>query len=280
MNSVSSFHIEPHAPEGADGTILSTGLGLFGLGLGAAQLAVPRLVARGIGLDPDGWSPIVLRALGARELASGLSILLQPRRPVPLWARVAGDVMDAALIGLAAGTAKKVKHGGWFLLGAAAAVAGVAALDVLAARRTQQAYVDANTPVIFSVTINKPPREVYDFFRDFAQLPEFMDYLESVEERGGNVSRWTAKLPVGGTVSWDARIVDDHPGEVIAWQSVAGSTIQTRGRVTFARAPGRESTEVRVEMQLGRTVHGAEQPAREVVRQARRSRVTCAASSR
>jgi uncharacterized membrane protein len=37
----------------------------------------------------------------------------------------------------------------------------------------------------------------------------------------------------------------------MSWRSVEGSQIQTRGRVTFTRAPGRDMTEVRVEMQLG-----------------------------
>ena len=51
--------------------------------------------------------------------------------------------------------------------------------------------------------------------------------------------------------SWDATITEDRPGELIAWQSVPGSAIAMRGRVTFARAPGRDMTEVRVEMQVG-----------------------------
>jgi uncharacterized membrane protein len=101
------------------------------------------------------------------------------------------------------------------------------------------------------VTINKPPAEVYAFFRNLSQLPLFMDYLESVRVRDATYSHWVAKLPLGGTVSWDAKITEDRPGEVIAWQSVEGSLIKTSGRVTFTRAPGRDMTEVRAEIQLG-----------------------------
>ncbi len=105
--------------------------------------------------------------------------------------------------------------------------------------------------MIATVTINKPPQEVYAFFRKLHQLPRFMDYLASVEEVDDRHSRWTANLPGGRTVSWEAEIVEDHPGEVLAWKSKEKSAIETRGRVTFTKTPGRNMTEVRVEMELG-----------------------------
>ena len=107
------------------------------------------------------------------------------------------------------------------------------------------------SPVIATVTINKPPREVYDFFRRFERLPQFMTYLASVEVRGDRRSTWTAHLPFGKTVQWDAEIIDDRPGEVIAWRSTDDSTIQVAGRVTFTRTVGRDMTEVRAEIRLG-----------------------------
>jgi uncharacterized membrane protein len=175
-------------------------------------------------------------------------VLMAPRRPLPLWSRVAGDAIDLALLGAATtGARSSVPR----LAGAAAAVAGVTALDVIAARRTQHAYDDASRPSIYAITINKPPADVYAFYRKLSQLPLFMDYLASVTESEGKVSHWVVNLPLGGTISWDARITEDRPGEVIAWQSVEGSLVQTRGRVTFAKTPGRNMTEVRVEMQLG-----------------------------
>jgi len=108
-------------------------------------------------------------------------------------------------------------------------------------------------PVTATVTINKPPREVYERFRDFSQLPEFMTYLESVETIDATTTKWTAKpLGRGKAVSWEAETLEDIPGQLIVWQSKPGSVVQTRGRVAFAAAPGRDRVpEVRVEMQLG-----------------------------
>ena len=105
-------------------------------------------------------------------------------------------------------------------------------------------------PVTATVTINRSPQEVYGFFRDFSRLPTFMTYLESVEEYGVE-STWTAKVPIAGKLTWQATLTEDIPGQVIAWESKPGFSVQTRGRVVFTRAPGRDATEVRVEMELG-----------------------------
>ncbi|MGE0549254.1 MAG: SRPBCC family protein [Kofleriaceae bacterium] len=187
---------------------------------------------------------MIMRILGAREIASGIATLAQPTRSWPLWLRVLGDVVDLGL--LAAARKRRVSAARW--LGASAAVAGVAAVDVWAAQRARARQ--SSSPVIYSVTVNKPPHEVYAFYRELSQLPQFMDYLESVTEHG-EVSHWVAKLPLGKTIAWDAKIIEDRPGELIAWQTVPGSPIKLRGRIEFARAPGRDATEVRVEMQLG-----------------------------
>jgi uncharacterized membrane protein len=134
----------------------------------------------------------------------------------------------------------------WVLL---SAVGGIAiATTVFVLRRGRRAWKQMG-PVTASVTVNKPPREVYELFRDFSRLPEFMTYLDRVDETGTE-SEWTATLPVLGHVSWKARIVDDVPGKVVAWESTEGR-IRVSGRVTFTRAPGRDATEVRAELELG-----------------------------
>jgi uncharacterized membrane protein len=234
----------------ADGSTLARGLGVFSLGLGITELAAPALLAKAIGLRPSNRTSFVLRAFGMREVLAGLGVLLQPRAPLPLWARLAGDALDLAAIGWAAKTQRtRIER----LAAAAVAVAGAAALDAVAVRRVKRAHRTVIDPVIFSVTINKPPAEVYAFWRKLENLPLFMDFLESVTETGGAAKRshWVAVLPVGGTVAWDAEITEDRPGEKIAWRTVEGSTFAHQGEVTFARAPGRDMTEVRVQLELG-----------------------------
>jgi uncharacterized membrane protein len=103
------------------------------------------------------------------------------------------------------------------------------------------------------VTVNRPRTEVYQFWRDFENLPRFMEHLESVDESytggEGATSRWVAKAPMGKTVDWMAEIVEERENEVIAWRSLPESMVETFGRVEFRDAPGERGTEVLVSLQ-------------------------------
>ena len=84
-----------------------------------------------------------------------------------------------------------------------------------------------------SVTINRPIGELYRFWRNFENLPRFMNHLESVAMRDEGISHWVAKGPAGMRVEWDARIINEVSNKVIGWQSLEGSTIATAGSVNF-----------------------------------------------
>lgn len=144
--------------------------------------------------------------------------------------------------------AKQSHPARWIMMGIGLAGAGTVAYMLY--KRAKRA---TSSPVTATVTINKPPLQVYERFRDFASLPEFMTYLESVEVIGPTTTRWTAKpIGKGPALTWEAETLEDIPGQVIVWQTRNESTIQTRGRVEFTSAPGTtQMTEVRVEMQIG-----------------------------
>jgi uncharacterized membrane protein len=98
-----------------------------------------------------------------------------------------------------------------------------------------------------SVTINRPVTELYRFWRNFENLPKFMQHLESVAAREEGISHWVAKGPAGMRVEWDARIINEIENRVIAWQSLRGSTIATAGAVNFDETE--RGTVVHVHMQ-------------------------------
>jgi uncharacterized membrane protein len=96
-----------------------------------------------------------------------------------------------------------------------------------------------------SYMINKPRQEVYAFWRKFEHLPLFMKHLASVRQIDETHSIWKAALPGNvGSISWTAEIVDDQPGEYIAWSSIPGSTIDNAGYIHFLDAP-RNGTEIK-----------------------------------
>jgi uncharacterized membrane protein len=98
-----------------------------------------------------------------------------------------------------------------------------------------------------AVTINRPIAEVYRFWRNFENLPKFMQHLESVAVREGGISHWVARGPAGMKVEWDARIINEIDDKVIGWQSLEGSTIATAGSVHFDATD--HGTRVRVNLQ-------------------------------
>src|SRR5690606_38864849 len=228
---------------------VARGLGLASLGLGVAGIAAPRRLAEliGLGRDPAAWT--ILRVIGGREIAAGLGLLRRPRDTGRLWARVVGDAMDLALLG----TALRLGRGDRGRLATATAVtAGVALIDVMAARRLGRAVArQAGTArraihVARTVTINRAPDVVYRFWRELENLPRFMTHRASVRAIDDRRSRWTVKGPAGSTVSWEAEICDDRPGELLSWRSVGAAEVPNAGTVWFTRAPGGRGTEVRV----------------------------------
>lgn len=250
-----------HAREIADadraGAIVGKGLGLFSIGLGIAELVAPRRLARLIGIDDRGAVPATLRAFGARELATGVGLLARPISSVGPWSRVAGDLLDLAMLALAL-RGKSVDRPRTF--GAMAAVAGVAVLDAYAG--VHQARRRLGEPVRRAITIARPAHEVYALWRDFERLPEFMTWVESVRDLGGGISRWKVTTPAGGSIEYDAELVEDVPGRRIAWRTLPEARVPNVGTVTFLDAPGGRGTEVIVELQvsapLGKTIASAE----------------------
>lgn len=99
-----------------------------------------------------------------------------------------------------------------------------------------------------TVTVNRPVSEVYGFWRNLENLPEFMEHLSEVKVIDGKRSHWVAAVPGGIRIEWDSEIVGEHENEYIAWQSLPYSDIDTRGSVEFSEAPGHRGTVVRVRM--------------------------------
>lgn len=99
-----------------------------------------------------------------------------------------------------------------------------------------------------SVTINRPRAELFAYWRDFANLPTFMNAIERVDLQGETRSSWTIKAPAGQQVKIETELVDVIENEAIGWRSVDGSQIRTNGKVTFEDAPADRGTIVTAEI--------------------------------
>ncbi len=97
-----------------------------------------------------------------------------------------------------------------------------------------------------AVTIDRPRDELFAFWRNFENLPRFMEHLVAVRVDSPTRSHWEAKAPGGKTVEWDAEIVNEVAYEIIAWKSVGEPDVANAGAVNFFDAPGGRGTIVRV----------------------------------
>jgi uncharacterized membrane protein len=105
--------------------------------------------------------------------------------------------------------------------------------DPRAARDTG-AHVEKDDELVGrTVSINRPRQELYAFWRDFTNLPLFMENIETIRILDADRSHWVVAAPGDRTVEWDSVVTDDEPGSLIAWASAEGASVRNSGRIEF-----------------------------------------------
>ena len=207
---------------------LAKGLGWFSIGLGLAQIAMPDRVARIAGIEPTTENLRLMRSFGMRELTSGVGILTQPAPDKWLWGRVAGDVLDLAMLGVALGNERNDRGR---TVGAALAVLGVTGLDLLAAKElSKKREVDAvddvangEQTVFRIITVKSHPANVEKDWNEFvwAQGSDVsreatVTFAAAPGGRGTEIRaeiQWTPKAgKIGETVQ---RMRHKSPGQIL-----------------------------------------------------------------
>jgi uncharacterized membrane protein len=137
-------------------------LGWFAIALGFAQLLLPRALARMSGVRRHRAPAALVRAVGVREVVSGVGLLVWPRSPAFAWMRVLGDAMDLAILGRTllkggATTASRAR-----VAASIAAVSGVTVVDVQTARALGRRATEERKSMktIKCISINKSSDEV------------------------------------------------------------------------------------------------------------------------
>lgn len=101
-----------------------------------------------------------------------------------------------------------------------------------------------------SMTIKRPPEEVYGFWRNLENLPRLFPHLRSVAPVGDARYHVVAQLPaMSEPVEWDVEVIEDRPNELLRWRSAPDSPLHMAGTVRFTPAPGGRGTEVHVTME-------------------------------
>jgi len=127
------------------------GLGIFSIALGLAELLAPAQVGELIGVSPKYRT--LLPVFGLREIASGVGIMMQAKPTESVWSRVGGDAIDLAYLGAAFTGEENNKRR---LTGAAIAVLGVTALDIMCAQAlSSQDWSDADGNLLAPTTVGQ-----------------------------------------------------------------------------------------------------------------------------
>lgn len=137
--------------------------------------------------------------------------------------------------------------GGWLL---SRALGGNARIEqTLRPRRVIDEIEDRTgaadaTAVSRSITVGKPADELYEAWRDPEQFSQVMGHFAEVTSPDEDRYRWTVHGPRGRDVSWETRIVEAEPGELLRWETSADATVPNEGSVRFRPASGDRGTEV------------------------------------
>lgn len=172
--------------------------------------------------------------------------------------RVSAGVAGASMI------ASGWRRGSW--RGAALAIAGADLLChsltkgkhlydfVLSPRRKRlrraPAFAEGES-VTAAVTVKQPAPQLYALWRNFENLPYFMEHVKRVRTHDRTRSHWEVEGPLGMQVEWDARVIADRKNELIGWKTLEGDDVAHAGSVRFEPLDTRSPrTRVRVKLQF------------------------------
>ncbi len=77
------------------------------------------------------------------------------------------------------------------------------------------------------IEVQRPPSELFYYWKDLSNIPKFMPHVLSVEKTSEKGSHWVVEGPGGTQLEWDAEIINEHPGEMIAWRSLPGADVES-----------------------------------------------------
>jgi uncharacterized membrane protein len=95
-----------------------------------------------------------------------------------------------------------------------------------------------------SIEVECPISTVYNQWTQFEEFPRFMKGVKKVTQLDDQRLRWQAEI-AGKDKEWDARITDQVPDQLIAWQSEGGE--YTSGTVNFMPA-GANRTNIKLQL--------------------------------
>ncbi len=84
-----------------------------------------------------------------------------------------------------------------------------------------------------SLVIDAPVEQVFSYWRNLENLPQWMSHVREVRALGGDRYHWTVDGPMGVPVEWDSELLNYEENREMTWHSVGDSQVDHVGRVRF-----------------------------------------------
>jgi len=123
------------------------------------------------------------------------------------------------------------------VVGAAIVMVGIAALTRSDRREPMEgrSFWRRNENTIEGrVTVKRPVDKVFEFYRNFKNLPSFLGDVMAIDEIGPATSRWTIKGPLAIQAQWTIRVTEERPNELIRYETESSPALKTYWEIYFA----------------------------------------------
>ena len=84
-----------------------------------------------------------------------------------------------------------------------------------------------------AVIVDAPVEQVYAYWRNLENLPQWMSHVREVRYLGGDRYHWVVDGPAGAAVEWDSELLNVAENEEMTWRSTEPSQVDHTGRVRF-----------------------------------------------
>jgi uncharacterized membrane protein len=95
-----------------------------------------------------------------------------------------------------------------------------------------------------SVTIQCPVSEVFNFYRNFGNLPLFLGDVMAIQQIDRDNSRWTIQGPLGIRVHWTIKVTEEATNELIRYETAGSPRWRTYWEIRFSSGSQAGETKV------------------------------------
>jgi len=97
-----------------------------------------------------------------------------------------------------------------------------------------------------AIHIDASAEQVFAYWRNLENLPQWMSHVREVRYLGGDRHHWVVDGPAGMPAEWDSELLNVVENHEMTWHSIEGSQVENTGRVRFE--PDGAGTRVHVQL--------------------------------